>query len=146
MEKTTGALSEFITSKTKEHWDDTQTPWLLADVAPALREEGFDYKALIAPLTLKQFAAGMSGKVKVIQHSTHKAQIGLVPDGATYSFEQKASEPKGGSKDEPGPKHPPRSNKYVVLNFLQALSSLSDEDLEKVVVPTSVLAKLLKEK
>jgi len=36
---------------------------------------------------------------------------------------------------------PPR--KYVVLNFLQALSDLSPEDLKEVQIPAGVLAKLL---
>ena len=146
MEFTKETLADVITKKTQEHWDDKQTPFLLAHVVPAIVKEGFDYKALIAPLSLKQFASGMNGKVKVIQHSSHKARVGLIPANEEYSFEQlPVTTPKQAAKDDIVNRGP-RSNKYVVLNFLQALSDLSDEELEKVVIPASVLAKLLKEK
>lgn len=147
MEITKETLAEVIEKKTREHWEDKQTPYLLADVVPDIVKEGFDYKALISPLSLKQFTAGMGGKVKVIQHSYLKAKVGLIPADKDFSFDQQpVVSPKQAAKDEIVARGNFRSNKYVVLNFLQALSALSDEDLEKVVIPASVLAKLLKEK
>lgn len=147
MEHTQETLAEVIEKKTKKHWDDEQTPYLLADVVPDIVKEGFDYKQLISPLTLKQFTAGMSGKVKVIQHPFLKAKVGLIPADKDFSYDQQpVISPKQAAKDEIVARGNFRSNKFVVLNFLQALSALSDEDLEKVVIPATVLAKLLKEK
>ncbi|KAB1086173.1 hypothetical protein F4V91_06830 [Neorhizobium galegae] len=149
MEFTAETLADFIEEKTREYWKKNETPFLLADVGPAITKAAspdFNYKALIAPLSLKQFVAGMSGKVKVVQHATHKAKVGVIPANEDFEFGDKVVfEVSMEPKENPTKSHS-RSNKYIVLNFLQALASLDDSELDKVVIPASVLAKLLKEK
>lgn len=141
-------LIDIIEKKTREIWEDRKAPWLLSDVEPFLRKEGFSYKDLIAPLTLKKFAAGLDGKVKVIQHSSRRARVGLIPPDKSYSFDTEVADPTSVApvRETSSARSHSRNTKYVVLNFLQALSTLDEEDLEKVVIPTSVLAKLVKEK
>lgn len=136
-------LADEIVKMTEKYWADEESPYLLAELGPKLGS----YRDIIAPLTLKQFASGLSNRIKVVQHSSKKAKIGLIPAAQSYSFDQVVEAAEAAQEvAETKSKERRRSNKYVVLNFLQALATLDDEDLRGVVIPASVLAKLVKEK
>ncbi|MDU0365350.1 hypothetical protein RWK44_33825 [Rhizobium sp. 25PS6] len=140
-------LINTIEKKTKEIWDEHEKPWLLSDVEPFLKREGFSYKDLIAPLTLKKFAAGLDGKVKVVQHSSRRARVGIIPADKTYSFDGEIPAATTTPDREVSTSRPhSRSTKYAVINFLHAISTLDEADLDKIIIPTSVLAKLVKDK
>ncbi|WP_018896463.1 hypothetical protein [Rhizobium sp. 2MFCol3.1] len=145
MDQTKETLAQIIVAETKRYWDDEHKPLLLSDLVPILINEKYQYKDLIAPLTLKQFVSSMSGKVKVVQHSQQKAKVGVIPPDETYSFEIHAvADEREPVKDSLVRKSHARSNKYVVLNFLEALSTLDKEDLDQIVIPAGILAKLVR--
>lgn len=105
-----------------------------------------NYREIIEPQTLKQFVSSLTDNVQVVQHPAQKSKIGLIPEGESYSF---PAFDDGIATLMPSKAHkvsPSRNPRYVVLNFLEALSQLEAEELEKVSIPISVLVRLLGEK
>lgn len=146
-ENTKDGLADLVVAQTKKHWDEVHTPYLLSDVANFVIGEGYKYRELIYPHTLKQWLLTLGSKVKVVQHPNRKARVGIIPAGEIYAFEDEDEiQPKAQPKEEIVGKTYARSHKYVLMNFLQALSTLDKEDVEQVIIPTAVLAKLLREK
>jgi hypothetical protein len=143
MPETIEELSKFIADRTRQEWELTQEPYLLAKIPPALQGQGKNYREIIDPMTLKQFVSSLTDTVQLVQHPTQKSKIGLIPNGATYSF---ANLYQGGATSVPSNKQKSsysRNPKNVILNFLQALSHLEAKELEKVQIPISVLVRLL---
>lgn len=140
-------LIKAIEEETKAIWDNQRKPWLLSDVGPFLTKKDIPYKDLISPLTLKKFVDGLDGRVKVVQHSSRRARVGLIPADKTYSFDEEIQSVTPTPHEQVSASRPPsRSTKYAVINFLHAISTLDEADLDKIIIPTSVLAKLFKDK
>jgi len=92
--------------------------------------------------TLKSFVERTSdaASYKVITHPVHRAKIGLVPPDVNYEFEAD-SEP---AQETALSDIAPVPNDAIAL--LNILSKLDAEDLEKITIPVSVLAKLFKQR
>src|SRR5271166_1205398 len=141
MPKTIKELSEIIANRTREEWDLTHEPYLLSKIPAAL--QGDSYREIIAPQTLKQFVISLTDTVQLVQHPIQKAKIGLIPKGENYSFSDFDRGAATSASDDKT-KVSYRNQKYIVLNFLEALSNLDAEDLEKIQIPVSVLVRLLR--
>lgn len=67
-----------------------------------------------------------------------KAKIGIVPAGVDYDFPAEAVEPRLAKMRSEA-----SQSEYSPRAFLRALSKLSDEELDQIVIPTRILVKLL---
>jgi hypothetical protein len=141
MIETLDELATFIEKRSREVWDSQQSPYLLANVSPELKSQGVDYRALIAPQTLKQYVNTLGDRVQLVQHSVNKARVGVIPQGEAFSFDDPAAPAAVQTKGRQAKRaHDPR---FTVLNFLEALGRLSDEESAKVTIPVQVLAKMI---
>lgn len=141
MDEPQKALADEIVKMVETHWKDEEQPLLLSELGPNLKS----YRDTIYPQTLKQFVGTLSDRITVVQHSSKRAKIGIIPASKTYSYEEKETVQEASPvRADRKLRSNPRSNKYVVLNFLEALATLDEEDLKQVVIPASVLAKLVK--
>lgn len=141
MSGTVDDIRKHVIAKTTEVWSTSQQPYLISHISPELRAKGIEYKDIIAPQTLKQFL-GTVGEVRIVQHPLHKPKIGLVPHGVAFEYEEDATVSR--STESTTPKRPRQpSSGYIVIQFLDALSKLDKEDLDKVNIPVSVLAQIV---
>lgn len=136
-------LTPFVTTlraATQEYWDINKRPLLLSNLPGLFTEQQVDYRAELNGETLKSFVRRTSNDAtyKVITHPVHRAKIGLVPPQVDFTFEVDP-EP---AKEAASSAIPPVQNDAIVL--LSILSKLDPEDLEKINIPVSVLAKLFK--
>lgn len=123
---------------TENHWRERNSPVLLSALPRLLEGEAPDFRAVLGSRTLKAFIkeTGESAGYKLVEHPTQRARVGVAPAAAEYNF---PSEPA-----HPSMTIAARSNQEATLAFFRALAALPDADLEKVVIPASVLVKLLK--
>ena len=123
-----------------EHWKAHGGPVLLSNLPPLLEPKATGYKQTLGDRSLKSFIkeAGADAGFKLIEHPTQRAKVALAPIDATYEFPPE--EPRTVHR------HPGNSGngQEAVLALLRALGKLPPEELEKVVIPISVLVKLLK--
>ncbi|EJM20413.1 hypothetical protein PMI22_02529 [Pseudomonas sp. GM21] len=138
-------LTPFVTTLlgvTREYWVANQRPLLLSNLPAILANQQVDYRAVLGKETLKSFVERTSdaASYKVITHPVHRAKIGLVPPDVNYEFEAD-SEP---AQETALSDIAPVPNDAIAL--LNILSKLDAEDLEKITIPVSVLAKLFKQR
>lgn len=136
MDKTEAALGAFLKQKALESWE-SKTPYLLSFLSPDLKTEGSSYKDIVGEdETLKQFVVrtGDAYGYKLVQHPAKKAKVGVIPIGEEFTFED---ETRASS-------HNLRESRPdgVLVDFLKALGRLPASDVDKVVIPASVLVKL----
>ena len=133
------ALVAFIADRAREAWELKSQPYFLSNLAPALKKAGYTYKDVTGNDGLAAWAEGVEqDQWRFVRHPEQKSKIGVVPAGHLFEFDTR-EEPR--PADEPG-----RSRrKAVVIRFLEELRRLDQSDLDKVVLPVSVIVKLLDE-
>lgn len=134
-----GKIQAFLREMADAEWNQSKEPYLLSMAAPKLKDRGIIYREVLGQEKLKAFAkrTGSASGYRVVEHPLQKAKVGIVPEGAQFEFPPiptKSSNPKGA---------PAFNRERIVIEFLRALSNLSDEELKTVSIPTRVLAKLL---
>ncbi len=139
-------LTQFLRERAQERWETDHQPYLLSLVATELREKGKDYREAIGEERLKTFVKRMAeaSGYAVVEHSTQRAKVGVIPAGETFAFEQ----PEGDLTGPPskGRERVGSENERVVLAFLRALARLPEPLLDEVNIPAKVLVKLLARK
>ena len=132
-------LSAAIRAFSEARWSDRHEPMLLSALSPLLEKDLPDFKTSLGTRTLKSFVkeTGEVGGYKLIEHPTQRARVAVVPVAAEYEFRQE--EPRAPRGETSGPK-----NQEATVAFLRALATLPSEDVDKVVIPVSILVKLLK--
>jgi len=144
-------IIKFAVDRTQAHWEVARQPYLISSLGTDLKSAGFDYRSLLGEVTLGSFFSSRATDVKVVRHPTLKAKVGLIP--ATENYEYPAEDILPGA-DQVGSLRAversahtidrrPRNARHVVMNFLEALGSLPEDDLQRVNIPVSVLAKLV---
>lgn len=149
MEATEEDLISFILKRTSEEWENKNVPYYLSNVSPDLRSERVDYRPIVEPLTLKQFVESrMHSVVDVYVHPKHKPKIALVPKGSAFAFEDVKKDPiiDHPSSDQKGriTKDASFASRRTVMQFIDLVSRLDRQDLDRISVPLDVLAKLAK--
>jgi len=137
-------LTPFVTTlqaATRAYWDANKRPLLLSNLPVIFAELMVDYRTELDGETLKAFVGRTSDAAtyKVITHPVHRAKIGLVPPEVDYEFEV---DPEPVQEAAPSEIAPVQNDAIALLNIL---SKLDAEDLEKINIPVSVLAKLFKQ-
>ena len=134
----TNRLQNTILEISQSYWDKQKQPLLLSGLPKLIEEQIPDYRALLNGLTLKLFILD-TGKVagyKLIVHPSQPARIAVAPSAANYAFPPDQKKDKQIKILE--------NNRQVTLAFLDALAALPTAEIDKVIIPTSVLIKLLK--
>lgn len=129
-------LKDALILATREFWSTYSSPLLLSNLPKALSEKGIvDYKSILTTQSLKAFVHSLDGQgaIQVVVHPQHRAKIGLIPAGENYSFTEEKAAVKMGSSP---------TGESQAVKLLDILSKLSEKDLDKVIIPTSVLVKL----
>lgn len=122
----------------ERRWAEQSSPVLLSALPKLLEGEVPDYRSVLGARTLKAFIkeTGEVAGYKLVEHPTQHARVGVAPATVDYQFPPELSPP---------PKTiAAKSSQDVTLAFFRALATLPDTDLDKVVIPASVLVKLLK--
>ena len=128
------------------HWQDNERPILLSFLTKPLKEKLGDesYALITKGKSLKEVVKESSEKYgyKLIEHPTQKAKIGVIPIGKTYNFENNDGEKQRKfSRNEKT-----FDDQEIVLSFLKLLQKLPPQELEKVIIPASVITLLLNDK
>lgn len=139
-------LEAVLKKISQNSWDANTAPALLSSLPHEIEKvsPGLDYKGALNGRSLKAFikATQDHADYKLVEHPTTKARVGIMPASETYEFQ----DPK--ARQTTMPTVPKAANKKNAPNraigLFTILATLSDEDLEKVVIPASVIVKLLK--
>ena len=131
-------LIRFIEDKATAKWEDDKLPYMISSIATDLVPDDVDYKSIISPLRLKQFLETEHfQRVKIVNHPLHRAAVAIVPKDAPFSFpDQSTIEPSA------APPEASRRKRSRAVGLLEALSELSAEDLNRILIPVDLLVKL----
>lgn len=151
MDATADAIRDYAIQRTHEAWVEKQ-PYFLARLSPELQARGVNYKEVIGPRPLKRFLEEEAAShLRVVSHPLKRNMIGLIPAGEHYEFASQIinseDESTGVRQVEPlaherAGKKP--NGRFIVMAFLDLLAELDPSDLDKVNLPTSILAKLVR--
>lgn len=140
MDATESGIIAFLREKAEARWQEKQ-PYPLSLAAAEIKSEGgIDYRAVLRDERLKAFVKRTQnqGGYKLIEHPNQKAKLVIVPTAAEFEFPVETS-PTGAKRDDSSEEHSERA----LVQFLRALAKLSDDEIDGVVIPTSVLVKLV---
>lgn len=143
LENVENDLAVFLRKKAEEHWNDRQLPYFLSLVSPDFKKLGTDYKVILRDETLKTFVKRTSAHAgyRLVEHPRQRAKLGVVPNNIDFKFENEIDKPtENATRTEFAPA---LDEKEALLNFLGVISKLPKDDLDKIVIPTSILVKLL---
>ena len=147
VEVTPETIGEIIVKLAREVWEKTQSPLLLSNIEPALKQRGIIYKNVLPKSTsLREFVSTLADRVKIVVHPIHKAKIGIVPSESTFAFEAEPTVKPGPATMGHKKKIRQPNQRFIVMQFLAALSRLTEEERNSVVIPIQVLARLMEEK
>ena len=102
-------------------------------------------KVLSEGTTLRQFVATLDD-LRIVVHPIQKAKIGVVPKDSPFTFEVEPTVKPTASTDERPRRIRQPNQRFVVMQFLAALSRLPPEDVKEVNIPVHVLARLMEDK
>jgi hypothetical protein len=146
IESTSSGMAAYIVDRAKELWDEKKAPLLLSNISPELKLRGVDYKKVLSEgTTLRQFVATLDD-LRIVVHPIQKAKIGVVPKDSPFTFEVEPTVKPTASTDERPRRIRQPNQRFVVMQFLAALSRLPPEDVKEVNIPVHVLARLMEDK
>lgn len=143
MEQDEAWLKALVARRTHETWRSLRGPYYISFIAIDAAKENVDYKSIIEPLKLRQWALAVEiDGVKVIAHHVHKAKVGFVPAEEEYIFDDNNAnnETKYATITRRAPASQTRRS---TLQFMETLSTLSDEELDKITIPARTIVRLL---
>lgn len=134
-------LGKDLKQLAEEAWSRNNAPILLSGVPDGLKRANggvvVDFRSVLDGKSLKQYIKDTEARFayKLVEHPSKKAMIGLIPSGFEYEFPAALNDKKtsrySACKDEG-------------LALINALAKLSDEDLEKISIPVSIIVKLFR--
>ena len=147
VEATPDGIAAFIIRRAQQTWEEKQSPLLLSNISPELKVRGLNYKDVLpGGTTLRQFVATLDKDLRIVVHPVQKSKIGVVPNESTFVFEaEPTARPATAGTERPKKARQP-NQRYIVMQFLSALSRLSENEQRSVSIPIHVLARLMEEK
>lgn len=121
---------EFIENTVKKFWAENQRPYLLSQIIPEFIKNGHDGFKLSDITTHERLRvyleeAKKNGKLKIKFHIPEvAAKISLYPNDVSSEIIS--------------------DKKEIVLGFLSIINNLDEEDKKQIIIPTYLIAKLLK--
>jgi hypothetical protein len=143
IEATPDGIAKYIVERAQQTWDETKSPLLLSSISPELKLRGVNYKEVVQGMTLRQFV-GTLENLRIVVHPLQKAKIGVVPNDSTFVFEVKPTV-RPATTGERSKKVRQPNQRYIVMQFLAALSRLSEDERKSVSIPIHILARLMEE-
>ena len=134
-------LTAAIKEISEEYWAEHSFPALLSGLPKKLEAKFPDYRTTLGARSLKAFIKETEcvESYWLIEHPTIRAKVGVSPASVTYEFPQEpVRQPKKPAVIESS------DNQATTLAFLRVLATLPESDLDKIVIPVSILTKLLK--
>lgn len=158
MEHDLAWLKSMIATRAHEMWEHEHRPYYISYIAIDSSKNGVDYRDLIKPLKLRQWAiTNEIDGFKIVEHPHHKAKVGYVPTTAEFSFDdvdpaeeatgdaaaEGAPEPEGARKSRTHAASGPVKTRRAMLQFLETLSKLGDDELDQIKIPVRTIVRLL---
>jgi hypothetical protein len=140
-------IVDFLAKQATAAWDadpEHPQPYLLSFAGPDFKEAQIDYHTALAGERMKAFVERTEGEnsYRVVKHPTQPAKIGLTPWGMSYEFEAPDL-----STRRPRDRVKPGSERgSLLIEFLGALETLTDSDLDEIIIPTRILVKLVRKR
>jgi len=132
------SLKRFIRDRAEETWKTRRIPYYLSLVAPELKAKGVDYRKHVGALRLSQWASMAEiPDTKFVAHPHQKAKVGFVPANVEFAFSDGEGAEKVASLPIPASKRG-----HALYQFVESLSKLPDDALDKFQVPAKVLITL----
>lgn len=141
MEDNIKKLSDFLVERANKEWSEKNQDYHLARVDSEFKELfKEDYRDYLGKYEkISEFARNVPG-IHVNQDPKARAKIGIRPEDKKDVVDQ---EPAG---IEPAKRRPVNyaysPEERSLIQFLRLLSNLPDEELQKISIPVSVLAKI----
>lgn len=140
MSEMEGKIIKFLEEKAKDTWKEKR-PYYLSSAGPDMDTASIDYRSILGEERLKAFVERTAGTsaYQIVKHPHQKAKVGVVPTGVDFQF-------KDADQETVSPQVPRHilERRETLLRFLDVLSELPAEDLDRVVIPTRTLVKLAK--
>lgn len=118
-------------------WSEKKLPVMLSAVPGVLADSLPDYRTFLAGKSIKMFIqeTQQTGGYSLVEHPSLRAKVGVAPAGVEFKFPL---------HNTPTASNGRNATRETTLAFLAALSQLPSGEQDKVVIPVSVIAKLLK--
>jgi len=141
MQQTSDELIKSIREKVVEKWQKRKEPYLFSSI-------GADFKEQVEALNGKKLKEWVMSNLEelsadISSHPTQKEKIGLIPKGEIYEYNTEKQTKKKDTHSEL--KQTSENRKKITMAFISMLGDLPAEDADKIIIPTSVLSKLLGE-
>lgn len=142
-EKVLERISEIV----EESWQRQREPVLLSYIGLQLTKEGIQYREVSPRGQLRALMSDFPSRFEITVHPNMPLKIGAVPPNTGFEYPQEvvtemASMVHGSEEISERVK----KSRGALYTFIRELSKLSKEDANSVVIPTSVLIKLLEGK
>ena|SRR5690348_12121290 len=145
VEPTPEGIANYIRKRTHEEWEQKSSALFLSNVSPELLLRGVNYKEVLPKgTTLKQFVSTLDD-LRIVGHPLQKSKIGVVPKESPFTFEIEPTVGPSASNQKPKKSRQP-NQRFIVSQFLAALSRLSEEEIKQVTIPVHILARLMEDK
>ena len=135
-------LVEKLNQLATTHWEVKAEPLLLSQVGVSLQAESLDYKSILEDSSIRRFVSEHCPQLKVVQHPTQFAKIGIIPVSEQYAFPLDQSSNTSVHRQSDSV----RKSRRALYDFISALADLPESDTQGVVIPTNVLIQLLEGK
>lgn len=135
------SFKEFLRDRARETWAERKIPYYLSVVGTELDKKGVNYREFTGALRLAQWASVEAiPETKLITHPNQKAKIGLLPSDVSFNFDDEEEN----FSTSPVKVQARHRKENPLVDFVQTLSVLPDDVLEKYQVPAKVLVAFLK--
>jgi len=133
-------LIKLISEKVIEKWTTKNEPYLLSSVGSDYRGD-VTLKKTLNGKRLKEWVELNLDKLSadILTHPTQKEKIGLIPKGENYEYNTQT--PSKIRKTSAATKN--LTKKEITIAFISILGELTEEEADKITIPTSLLSKLL---
>lgn len=136
-------LSTFLIEKAEKEWSENKQDYHLARIDPDFRKmHNEDYRTYLGDFEkISEFARHVD-EIYVNQDPKALARIGIRPIYAQNETQQKTANIQASKRHSSSGEYS-RAEKSLIY-FLRMLSELPEGELQKIDIPTSALAKLIK--
>jgi hypothetical protein len=130
-------LVDALKALVDKHWAEKNLPVMLSAVPKLLADSLPTYRTILGGKSIKSFIQETQQEAgySLVEHPSLRAKVAVAPVGVGFAFS--VDDTRKGDRT----RHSPRE---TTLAFLAVLSELPCADQDKVVIPASVIAKLLK--
>lgn len=128
----------------KENWDRSKTPALLSYIGSILSKEGVNYKEHSSDGRLASLISDNPARFTLKQNPRDKLVSGAIPAGEEYEYP--AHEAEIPIESNSAADDAVKKSRGALYSFIRELSKIPRSEANSVIIPTSVLIRLLEGK